>query len=57
MNFSGKNIFEIFLNFFYYLFAFLLIFFVIYRAYIWRFNLKPLPCMNTKCIKAREHIP
>ena len=38
---------------FIYLFAFLFLFFIIYRAYIYRFSIKPLPCMNEICIKER----
>jgi len=41
-------------NFLLYFFVFLLIFFVIYRAYIFRFGLKPLPCMNDICIRERK---
>lgn len=38
-----------------YLFAFLFIFFVIYRAYIYRFGIDPHPCMNDKCINDRKN--
>ena len=48
------GIIGLFLNILYYFILFLLIFFFIYRAYIWRFNLKPIPCMNSMCIKQRS---
>ena len=52
---NKKNgIIGFFLNILYYFIVFLLIFFFIYRAYIWRFGLKPIPCMNSMCIKERS---
>jgi hypothetical protein len=44
---------ELFFNIFIYFFSFLIIFFIIYRLYIYRFGLKPLPCMNDKCVQKR----
>jgi len=40
-------------NFLLYIFAFLLLFFIIYRAYIYSFDLKPHPCI--KCMKEKEN--
>ncbi len=54
MKFNWNQIFDFLLTIFYYFIVFLLIFFVIYRAYIYRFNLKPIPCMNNKCIHERS---
>jgi uncharacterized protein YneF (UPF0154 family) len=48
-----NQFFIIGLNLFLYLFVFLFIFFVIYRVYIYRFDLKPHPCMSDKCIRQR----
>ena len=53
MNFL-KNSLSLIINFLLYLFIFLLIFFCIYRAYIFRFGIEPLPCMNDKCILERN---
>lgn len=49
-----KNSFSLFINFLLYLFIFLFIFFCIYHVYIFRFGIKPLPCMNDKCILERN---
>lgn len=49
-----KKIIGFLWTFFLYFVSFLLIFFVIYRAYIFRFGLKPLPCMNDRCIRERK---
>lgn len=54
MNFL-KNSLSLIINFLLYLFIFLFIFFCIYRAYIFRFGITPLPCMNNKCISEREN--
>ena len=51
-----KQISSILFNFIQYLFAFLLLFFIIYRAYIYCFDLKPHPCMSDKCINDRRNI-
>lgn len=47
--------FGIIINILLYFIVFLLIFFIIYRAYIYRFSLKPIPCMNDRCIKERTN--
>ena len=50
-----KNISSFFIQFILYLFAFLFIFFVIYRSYIYCFGIDPHPCMSDKCIQKRLH--
>ena len=49
-----KNILSFFFQFILYLFAFLFIFFIIYRAYIYSFRIDPHPCMSEKCIRERN---
>ena len=54
--FDIKKVGSILLNYLFYFFAFLFVFFIIYRAYIYRFGLTPLPCMNERCIRERNNI-
>lgn len=51
-----KNISSFFIQFILYLFAFLFIFFVIYRSYIYCFSIDPHPCLSDRCIRERKQV-